>query len=66
MSLILKDVRKAYREPDGRLLPILNIAEFSLNTGEQAVLVGTSGGGKTTLLNVISGITAPDAGDGHD
>ncbi|MSR60809.1 MAG: ABC transporter ATP-binding protein [Planctomycetaceae bacterium] len=62
MSLVLKDVRKAYREPDGRVLPILNIAEFSLKSGEQAVLVGSSGGGKTTLLNVISGITTPDAG----
>lgn len=62
MSLILKDVRKSYREPDGSALPILNIAEFSLQTGEQAVLVGSSGGGKTTLLNVISGITAPDSG----
>jgi putative ABC transport system ATP-binding protein len=62
MSLILKDVRKAYREPDGRALPILNISEFHLPSGEQAVLVGSSGGGKTTLLNVIAGITAPDSG----
>jgi putative ABC transport system ATP-binding protein len=62
MSLALKDVRKSYREPDGRLLPILNIAEFSLQSGEQAVLIGASGGGKTTLLNVIAGITAPDSG----
>ncbi|MFN0052581.1 MAG: ABC transporter ATP-binding protein [Planctomycetales bacterium] len=62
MSLMLKDVRKTYREPDGRALPILNVASFSLQSGEQAVLVGASGGGKTTLLNVISGITAPDSG----
>jgi putative ABC transport system ATP-binding protein len=62
MSLALKEVRKSYREPDGRLLPILNIAEFSLQSGEQAVLLGASGGGKTTLLNVIAGITAPDSG----
>lgn len=62
MSLVLKDVRKTYREPDGRPLPILDIPEFSLASGEQAVLLGPSGGGKTTLLNVISGITAPDAG----
>jgi putative ABC transport system ATP-binding protein len=62
MSLVLKDVRKAYREPDGRLLPILNIPEFRVETGEQVVLVGASGGGKTTLLNVIAGITSPDSG----
>lgn len=62
MSLLLKDVRKAYREPDGHLLPILNVPEFKLDSGEQTVLVGASGGGKTTLLNVIAGITAPDSG----
>lgn len=62
VSLVLKDVRKSYREPDGRALPILNIAEFALQTGEQAALLGQSGGGKTTLLNVIAGITMPDSG----
>lgn len=62
MSLALKDVRKSYREPDGRALPILSISDFQLESGEQAVLVGSSGGGKTTLLNVIAGITAPDSG----
>lgn len=62
MSLVLKDVRKSYREPDGSPLPILNIAEFVLQSGEQTALLGPSGGGKTTLLNVIAGITMPDSG----
>lgn len=63
MSLRLKDVRKSYVEQDGTRLPILGITEFSLQAGEQVALVGESGGGKTTLLNVISGITAPDSGE---
>jgi putative ABC transport system ATP-binding protein len=62
MSLVLKDVRKSYREPDGQPLPILDIAEFTLQSAEQAALLGESGGGKTTLLNVIAGITMPDSG----
>lgn len=62
MSLVLKDVRKSYREPDGQLLPILDISEFMLQSGEQTALLGPSGGGKTTLLNVIAGITMPDSG----
>src|SRR5688572_8446830 len=60
--LELTNVRKAFREPDGKLLPILNIERFTLGEGEQMVLVGRSGSGKTTLLHVIAGISKPDAG----
>jgi ABC-type lipoprotein export system ATPase subunit len=60
--LHLKDVRKTFREPDGSPLPILNIKEFHVAAGEQAVLMGKSGCGKTTLLHVISGISRPDSG----
>jgi ABC-type lipoprotein export system ATPase subunit len=60
--LHLKDVRKTFREPDGSPLPILDIKEFHVAAGEQAVLMGKSGCGKTTLLHVIAGISRPDAG----
>ncbi len=63
MSLELRNVTKTYREPGGGRLPILNIASFNLAAGEQAVLVGSSGGGKTTLLNIIAGITSADSGE---
>ena len=62
MSLILEDVSKSYVEPNGNRLPVLGIERYELAQGEQAALVGPSGGGKTTLLNVISGILMPDAG----
>jgi len=62
MSLTLQNIQKSYREPSGQKLPVLDIPEYHLADGEQAVLLGSSGGGKTTLLNVISGITAPDSG----
>jgi len=63
MSLKLKNVKKSYRQPDGGALPVLNIPDFELASGEQVALVGESGGGKTTLLNVISGIMVPDSGE---
>lgn len=62
MSLVLQDVRKSYREPGGRMIPVLNIPSFRMDSAEQVVLLGASGGGKTTLLNVIAGITAVDSG----
>ena len=54
MSLILDHVKKSYKEPNGNRLPVLGIDRYELQQGEQAALVGSSGGGKTTLLNVIS------------
>ena len=62
MSLVLKNVRKSYKLPDGTRLPVLGIHSFELKSGEQVALVGSSGGGKTTLLNAIAGITTVDEG----
>ena len=60
--LQLKNVKKTFTEPDGSPLPILDIDDYRLDTGEQAVLVGRSGGGKTTLLHIIAGISRPTSG----
>lgn len=62
MSLLLENVKKSYREPDGNILPILEIERFELKESEQVALIGESGSGKSTLLNVVSGITAADSG----
>jgi len=60
--LQLKDIKKSFRQPDGTELPVLDIPEFRVAPGEQVVLVGRSGCGKTTLLHVIAGISRPDSG----
>ncbi|WP_425617579.1 ABC transporter ATP-binding protein [Anatilimnocola sp. NA78] len=61
--LELKNVGKAYEEPGGKQLPILDIPHFRVETGEQLVLVGRSGCGKTTLLHTIAGISRADRGE---
>ena len=60
--LHLRDVKKNYIQPDGSELRILDIPDFRIAFGEQLVLVGKSGCGKTTLLHVIAGISRPDSG----
>ena len=60
--LEIKDLKKSYSEPGGGTLMILDIPHFRMDYGEQVVLRGESGGGKTTLLHVISGLVAADSG----
>lgn len=64
-ELTVKNLSKSF---DGRKI-IQNI-HLVLHEGELVCLLGVSGGGKTTLFNVISGLTSPDEGqvflDGED
>jgi len=41
----------------------LQIPSLEVNKGEKVAVIGPSGFGKTTLLNLISGITVPDSGE---
>lgn len=63
--LEVKNVSKSF---DGT--PVLSDISIELNQGELVCLLGVSGGGKTTLFNVISGLLKPDQGtvwlDGKD
>lgn len=62
------EVRGVSVSYDGR--KVLEDVSVTLRKGELVCLLGVSGGGKTTLFNVISGLLKPDAGqvllDGED
>ncbi len=61
--LALQDVAKNYPRPDGGgTQKVVAVAEFALEAGAQVALRGESGSGKTTFLNLVAGILAPDAG----
>ena len=62
------EVQHVSKSFDGK--PVLQDISIELNRGELVCLLGVSGGGKTTLFNVISGLLSPDEGrvllDGKD
>lgn len=68
--LDVRDLRKGFTGPDGAVAEVVNIPSFRLAAGEERALRGESGCGKTTFLNLVSGILAADSGsvmiDGSD
>jgi putative ABC transport system ATP-binding protein len=60
--LLVENVKKSYTQPDGTRLPILDVPRLAVAAGDQVVIRGQSGGGKTTLLNVIAGLATADEG----
>lgn len=67
--LVARGVRKSYRSPAGDV-EVLRGVDLEINAGELVMVMGPSGNGKTTLLNCLSGLDTPDAGqvfvDGED
>jgi nitrate/nitrite transport system ATP-binding protein len=59
--LALRGVAKAYGRGAGRR-PVLRDVDFALAPEEFVAIVGFSGTGKTTLLSLLAGLLAPDAG----
>jgi putative ABC transport system ATP-binding protein len=61
MAIQLSNVRFAYPESPNRA--VLAIDNWQVNKQEQVFVHGPSGGGKSTLLNMLSGILIPNSGD---
>lgn len=65
----VKDVTKSYGNQDNKL-PVLKGITAKIADGDFVVILGASGSGKSTFLNVVSGLEKPDSGsvryDGRD
>jgi ABC-type lipoprotein export system ATPase subunit len=57
-----KDVSKYYLTGETRVTALSSV-NMQLNAGDFVTFMGPSGGGKTTLLNCIGGLDAPDEGE---
>ena len=60
--IALHAVRKAFVGSDGKTTQALDDLEFFVAPQEFVCLVGPSGCGKTTVLRLMAGLIAPDAG----
>lgn len=65
----LKDVKKIYQMGEVEIVAAAGI-DFEIRRGEFAVVVGPSGAGKTTVLNILGGMDTATSGevlvDGED
>lgn len=65
----LRNVTKRYHQAEETIVPLADVS-LDIQAGQFVSLMGASGTGKSTLLNLIAGIDRPDSGtitvDGSD
>ena len=60
--LEVKGLSKIYPGNDGKPVPVFEQLNFSIEKGEFVCIIGHSGCGKTTVLNILAGLDEPSEG----
>ncbi len=63
MKIEFDKVSKIYKRPDGKDNIVLDDVSLAINEGDFVIILGESGCGKTTLLNLLAGFDTPTSGD---
>ena len=58
----VKNLSKIYQMGEVKIKAIENVS-FSIDEGELVVILGPSGAGKTTILNILGGMDSPTSGN---
>lgn len=61
MLVEFKDVVKTYGEGEGKQIAVDHVS-FTIDEGEFVVILGQSGAGKSTILNMLGGMDTPTEG----
>jgi ABC-type lipoprotein export system ATPase subunit len=62
-SLVVRNLRKEYRQPGGNVAIALQLDSLTACRGEAVALTGPSGSGKTTLLHILAALIRPSGGE---
>ena len=62
MIISIKNLNKTYKVA-GKKISVIDDLSLEVDKGEIIAITGRSGCGKTTLLNIITGVTKPDDGE---
>jgi len=58
----VRNIEKTYRRGDGTPVPALRDVSFTIEDGEFVTIRGTSGSGKSSLLNILGCLDTPTSG----
>src|SRR5258706_12765715 len=60
--LEIQDLKKTYPAPNGKTVTVFEGVNFAVERGEFVCIIGHSGCGKTTILNVLAGLDTASSG----
>jgi len=65
MAIEIRNLEKEYRMPSGKTFEVLKDISFTIEDGDFVMILGESGCGKSTFLNILAGLVPASHGEVH-